>query len=811
MGRHGSWMATLTRIATITVLALGLFAGFAAGTLYGGLAHPVLPGSSGSAELYSLELNWSPPSPLLDDGRDRELLGDMLAGSELASRVIGSSQGQADFRFQGRSINSVRVGLYSGDFFRLLGVSSARGRLPPAPNFGEPSGPKREIVIGHALWESLGAPEIGSTIEAVSFSRDAREVPLLRIVGVAPPGFSGPQLRSSQQVWLAWNDWPGVIHSMDYSPAKASAQTLDFVAVDGMGGARTALQARLNELARLKGIWQRRDGVMSLEGAVAVDVRARRELLAAADALRIAATLLMVLVACAFCLDRWMILSRQRAELSVRRGLGESPLRSMKRVALRAVRDLGLAVVAASVMVAICYINYSSLAQMLFRVPVNLVPPLSVDYSLIVVGVVYLLALIVVPLLLSPELRKWEITSRGGAVVRERRVRLVAVGAGVLLAVLAVGLGLGGSRQVDHWTNVGLGFSLDGARVFHYHTDDDGASMDRLVSRKPSSVEVDAMKHALGGVVEPDDIVFASSSPLSVMQVVQVVPPGQTSEDASPAVGWMNDVSENYFRRLRIMLLEGSGFDLDATDEIIINSTLAKQYFAGNAPIGSKLELMGVNIEGMTKSYRIAGVVADAHYLDPRGQAVPMIYRPLRLESGLRTVMVFDRSGQGLLERLNAALQQVEPRWYLRDYGDARALTGMMMRETRVRNMVLWAVVLAVLPLAALVLLNTGGHVLVEHHREVAIMRALGAKRTRAVKDLLHKRLGKGLLISSLCSLLLVPVAINQMWPELRVTELVAISLTSFAVLIVFSVVLGVALVQQVDDAKLVEHLKAEG
>ena len=127
MGRRGLWIPKLTRLITIVALGLGLFGGFAASTMHGGLANPALPGSTGVSGLYSLELRRTPPSPLQDDGRDRRFLGELLDGSPLARRVIGSSPAQAGFRYRGKRMDGVRVGLYNGDFFRMLGVVPAMG------------------------------------------------------------------------------------------------------------------------------------------------------------------------------------------------------------------------------------------------------------------------------------------------------------------------------------------------------------------------------------------------------------------------------------------------------------------------------------------------------------------------------------------------------------------------------------------------------------------------------------------------------------------------------------------------------------
>jgi len=812
MGFNGQRVALVARFATIAVLAFGLFSGFASGALYHGLANPKLPGASPSEGLLALEVRWRPSSPLLNDGRDRSFLGQVLGGSELATRVIGSSSARASFRLEGKRIESIRLGLYSGDFFRLLGVSAAIGTLPAAAAFGADAAPRREIVLGHSLWESLGHPPLGAVFEAAGFHSNAEDGPLLRLVGIAPPGFAGPQLKSAQQAWVAWEDAPGVSQPADLALAESKAQTLDFVAVDGLGLSRQELEDRLRHLALASDVWRNRTGAISCEPAPVLDARERQELLATAVALKYGAGLLLLLVVCAFFLDRWLGWSRQRTELSIRRYLGETPLRSVARALALAARDLLIAVVAATAMIAIGFFNYEGLAQLVFRLPASAAPLLGLEWRFVAYVLCSLLGLLLLSLLFTPHLWRWRVRHRGIAANWERSMRSLVLGFGVLLALVAVGLTLGGQRQIDHWTAADLGFSLQGARIFTYHSDDESARTERLLSPTSAMPEMEALADALAGRVGRDDIVFASSSPFGVKQVVQVVPPAQERAALDvPIVTWMNDVSDNYFNRLRIQLLAGRGFDPAVSDEILLNRSMAIQLFASSNPVGAQVELRGAAIEGLAKKYRVAGVVGDAHYLDPRGGPIPMLYRRLQSKSGLSTVVVLGDLGSGLSARLNAGLKQVEPRWELRDYGDARALVGLMLREARVRNVVLVVVALASIPLIALVLLNTGAHVLVEHHREVAIMRALGAKKTRIVLDLMGKRLGTGLLVTALISVVVVPLVVGGVWSELHYSELALITSMSMALMLIYAVLIAIVLAQHIDDRSINAHLKVDG
>src|SRR6185436_19367235 len=88
-------------------------------------------------------------------------------------------------------------------------------------------------------------------------------------------------------------------------------------------------------------------------------------------------------------------------------------------------------------------------------------------------------------------------------------------------------------------------------------------------------------------------------------------------------------VSPNYFRTLRAPLRTGREFnDRDLPDSpgvAIINETLARQYFAGENPIGKKLTLSYLN---RRLSREIVGVASDLKQDEPSKPTLPEIIVP---------------------------------------------------------------------------------------------------------------------------------------------------------------------------------------
>ena len=84
----------------------------------------------------------------------------------------------------------------SGNYFPLLGVTPAAGRLLATDDDWTPGG-HPVMVLSHAFWQRRfgGDPKVvGSTVRL--------NTTVFTIVGVAPRGFYGTSLESVQDLWL---------------------------------------------------------------------------------------------------------------------------------------------------------------------------------------------------------------------------------------------------------------------------------------------------------------------------------------------------------------------------------------------------------------------------------------------------------------------------------------------------------------------------------------------------------------------------------------------------------------------------------
>ena len=139
-----------------------------------------------------------------------------------------------------------------------------------------------------------------------------------------------------------------------------------------------------------------------------------------------------------------------------------------------------------------------------------------------------------------------------------------------------------------------------------------------------------------------------------------------------PGARW-TEVSAGYFDVFRIPILRGRAINehdtAASTPVMLINQTLAKQYFPKQDPVGQQIEIGRADGPQLTDRVRvIVGVVADTH---DRGLGIPP--QP----------MMFVPQAQ-VLDFLSALSAQIIPlRWAVRAHGDPRPLIPVVEEQLR--------------------------------------------------------------------------------------------------------------------------------
>jgi predicted permease len=183
--------------AVVLMLAFGIGANAAMCGLLSRLFLQAPPHIDNPGAVYRLnvrQVGFLGGQPFISGSMDWEEFIAIRDDADHFSEVAGYTYPSPTQHGQGQAAEELQVSLVTGEFFRLLGVRSARGRLIGPNDDRLEASPV--AVIGERYWRRRFGSERPALGEAVTFDNIT-----YTIVGVTPPGFSGPD-PSAADVWL---------------------------------------------------------------------------------------------------------------------------------------------------------------------------------------------------------------------------------------------------------------------------------------------------------------------------------------------------------------------------------------------------------------------------------------------------------------------------------------------------------------------------------------------------------------------------------------------------------------------------------
>jgi putative ABC transport system permease protein len=635
----------------------------------------------------------------------------------------------------------------SGRMFDVLGVRAYRGRMfgePDDRRDGGPSGPV--AVISDSLWhqrfggrdDAVGRP---ISIEGVSFT----------IVGITPPGFFGPDVGRTCDVYVPLQT-EALIRGKETFLDGRTTWWLNIMvrekggqSLDQANAALRGVQPQIRDATRPEMPYPHylTDPLTLSAGAGGQSMLRARYLAPLTILLAVAGAVL--LIACANIAN--LLLARataRRHELVVRLALGASRARLARQLLIE---SLMLAGGGAMLGLGVAQVGSALLVRQLSTATNRVFLDTSPDWRILAftVGMALVTSLVFG---LAPALGVTRVTlnealkAHSRSVAGDRRLglrNLLVVGQIALSLVLIVAAGLF-VRTFTSLTALPLGFNPEPLLVV-------SLNVQQSESRPDQRLPVfERLRDAAAAVPGAKSAALAMIRPLSGSGWNSVVVVAGSALTNRQRMTWVNGVSPGWFATSGMRLVAGR--DFGAIDRpggqavTIVNQTFVRKYLGGGNALGR--DVTRDNPAGRDQpTFRVVGVVADAVYRNPREGEAPTMFHPLsqlgRLSPSLNLVVEARPGPRGSLERSIAeALSHADGRvaftfaWY-------SDLVGAPVAQERLIAMLSGFFGALALLLAGLGLYGLTSYSVNRRRREIGVRMALGANPGRVVRLVLWR------------------------------------------------------------------------
>lgn len=611
-----------TAVAVIT-LAFGIGANTAMFNLVDAMLLRPLPAPNPSqlVELYTINpaLSFFPYNLF-----SYPMLEEIVRSQRVFSEVSGWAAPMLPLEVGGKTFPG---GVFSvtGDYFRLLGLRPAVGRLL-IPEDDAGTTPNPVVVISYRFWETYygGNPDVLGKILKVNGNP-------YTIVGVAPKNFFGLLVGVSVDAWRPLTRTKNRKAEDFY----VTARLKECVSI---GEARAQLEAmwpsilgatvpeKIGAKERDLFLAQRIRVIPAKTGVLASSLsRFRRPLI-----VLLCATGIVLLIACLNLAS--LMLSRAAArehEMGVRAVLGASRMRLMQQLLTEGTLLAGAGAVLG---IPLALWTSRSLANFVWTG----VTPLGLDLTVSshVLEFAAAAAFLTGTLIGIPP--AWHATRQGPAGSLQGNPRTLT-GRGrrgleqwlivtqlALSFLLVVSAGLM-TRSLKALLSINPGFRTEGI-------------LDLLLQAKPGGHRdfhaASYYRQLMEDLAALPGVRSVSLSQLEPIEPFEWREPVSTNSSDSPTAGPVGAVCEaaspHFFQTLEISLLQGRDFefsdDAHAPRVAIVSESLARRLFPSGPPLG---RLINVGSEPGQQNLRIIGIVSDANLYDVRVQRPPAVYLPL--------------------------------------------------------------------------------------------------------------------------------------------------------------------------------------
>ena len=670
-------------------------------------------------------------------------LQDYRTESTVLTDVIGYAPRPGALN-AGAGTERIGVEIVTDNYFSMLGIQPAAGRLIQ-PNEGHARGDAPVMVLTYTYWMTRFRGDLSAIGRAVRLNGRP-----FTIIGVASEAFSDTEslvrIHAYVPVWMADDLTEGQERAerstLDDRGARAFTVLARLKPGVSLAEARAALDVRAAALAR---DYPSTHKDVSLRVVPETHTRPTPEL---GSFLRVAATAMTGLAAMLLLITSAnvanLLMARaasRRHEVAMRAALGARRGRIVRQLVTEAVV---LALMAAALALPIVMLAARGLTNLLAHVSAIAVmdPDFSVDVRVLAVTLAVAIGAGVVSGL-APALSACRadlgasLKSGGrGTAGTSGTFRSALVVAQVALSLTLLVSGALFVRSLDRARNVDLGFDPSGLLLARAEPGLQGYD---AAQRRDFYQTVRGRIAALSDVKEAAWISFP---PLGIIGEIAEVSPDDRPRDpeSRPPIAYEADVSPEYFAAARIRLVEGRLFD-DRDDAagvpvVIVNETLAAQFWPDRSPIGRRLTADGTSRE-------IVGVVRNGKYRNVGESPEAAVYKSLA-QASPRAASIVVRTGRApseLAPAVRRAIQQVDPDVAVYD---VRSMGEHLDNGSAYFIFRVGAFITSLFGGMGVLLASIGLYGVIAYHvsqrtQEIGVRIALGARRADIVRDVLAR------------------------------------------------------------------------
>ncbi len=677
-------------------------------------------------------------------------LHDLGEASPAVQRIAGYSRALLQVSMDGLPARTAWGQIVTGEYFPLLGVDAARGRLFTSQEADATDGPAL-VVLSDAFWRRAFQSDpatVGRTVRLNGLP--------FTVAGVAPPDFRGVERLDSLDLWVPASQHVALRHGRGIPGwelygrgASHFANTLIRIAPESSPEeAQRQLRAAMAQLVEAYPDHNEtyREARPTVEAGIGISARDRTRL---DPTLRILTALVAVIlvVTCANVANLLVLRGlRRRDELRLRQALGAA----RSHLVLENLAEAVLLALPAAVMGLGVAFAVNSVLSGSGLFPEGVAKHSTVDVRVFAfastLGVLTAISFGLLPALLH---------TRGGQHASPRGTRratgrmAVALQGGLSVAQIALSLALVGgvlllARSSANLLSVDPGFSSDGVWVMEVDPGPQGYQPD----------EVDAFRRELiDRVTRSDEIegVAASGFPPfgHLAMQLQLQDPLDADQILTSRADWVTD---GFFDVLDVPMVAGRDFTaLEATfahevdTPVILSRSLAARLFG--TPERSLGQRLATDVFGSPMPAVVVGVVADVIDSDLRSDPRPKMYvsMPGSPQSFTSLLVRSNRPAGAVTAEVRSILGGIDPDIPL---GSVTAMSSRVAAATiRERT---FARLTGLLAAIALLLAGVGLYSVVayaasQRQREFGIRIAVGASSAGITRLVLRHALSFGL------------------------------------------------------------------